>query len=49
VYTNAEELETAENCLNVSMNILKEIGGQNDPDYVHFSSVLDKLHKYKPT
>lgn len=49
VYTNAEEVQTAENCLNVSMNILKEISGQNDPDYLHFSSVLEKLHKYKPS
>jgi tetratricopeptide (TPR) repeat protein len=49
VYTNAEELETAENCLKVSMNILKEIGGQSDPDYIHFSSVLDKINKYKPS
>jgi hypothetical protein len=31
------------------MNILKEIGGQSDPDYIHFSSVLDKINKYKPS
>lgn len=31
------------------MNILKELGGQNDPDYLHFSLVKDKLEQYKPS
>jgi tetratricopeptide (TPR) repeat protein len=48
VYINAGEEEKARDCLKVCRDILADIAGQHDADYLHFQAVEDNLHQYIP-
>jgi tetratricopeptide (TPR) repeat protein len=48
VYVNAGEEEKARECLQVAMNIVGELAGRQDADYLHFEGVHKNLRQYLP-
>jgi hypothetical protein len=48
VYINAGSTDKAKDCLKISCDILSEIGGQQDADYLHFKAVENNLQQYIP-
>ena len=48
VYVNAGAEDKAKDCLKISCDILSDIGGQQDADYLHFKSVGNNLNQYVP-
>jgi hypothetical protein len=48
VYVNAGEEDKARDCLQVAMDILADLAGKQDADYLHFQAVNQNLRQYIP-